>query len=255
VQRKKAIVTGASSGIGVQFAELLAAANYDLVLIARSGAKLQTVADRLAARYGVTAHSLAKDLSLPGSAQEVFDRVGDVEVLVNNAGFATNGRFAENDMGEELNQLQLNVATLIQLTHLFVAPMLQRSHGKILNVASTAAFVPGPLMAVYYASKAFVLAFSQAISEEMQGTGVTVTCLCPGPTVTDFQRRANMQGVRLFSVGAADAALVAKAGYDGMMRGKRLVIPGVRNRVAATVGRFSPLWLSSKVAKKLNERS
>ncbi len=255
MRRKKALVTGASGGIGLELAKLLAARDHDLVLVARSASTLERVARELRSRHGVAVQPLARDLSLPDAPAQVFDEVGDVDVLINNAGFATYGKFLQNDIHAELEQLRLNIVTLTHLTHLFTSGMARRRSGCVLNVASTAAFAPGPLMAVYYASKAYVLSFSAAVAEEIVRCGVTVTCLCPGPTVTGFQQRANMENARSFRAGAADAASVARAGYDGMMRGQRIVIPGTRNRALAMAARITPLWLLTKVAKQMNESS
>ena len=187
--RKRVLITGASGGIGLELAWLFAAKQYDLVLVARSAPKLDQIAAEMRTKFDVAAQVCTQDLSLPGSAQDVFAHVGSCDVLVNNAGFGTYGKFAELDLEEERRELQLNIVTLTELTKLFLPGMIARKWGRVLNVASTAAFQPGPLMAVYFASKAYVLSFSEAIASEVQGTGVSVTCLAPGATQTGVCRR------------------------------------------------------------------
>jgi short-subunit dehydrogenase len=258
--RQTALITGASGGIGLELARLFAAGGYDLVLVARSADRLEEIAGELRSRHGITARVLAKDLAVPGSPEEVFQELEAagvvVDVLVNNAGFATYGPFAEIDLGRELEELQLNVVTLTHLTKRLLPGMLARRRGGVLNLASTAGFQPGPLMAVYYASKAYVISFSEALAEELSGTGVTVSALCPGPTATGFQRRAGLEGSKLFSgaVQVADAAAVARAGYEGFLAGKRIVIPGLLNKVGVQSIRLSPRSLATKVVKRMQER-
>ncbi len=241
-----AVVTGASAGIGREIARVLAAQAHDLVLVARSRERLELLASELTADHGVSARVLAADLSRPGAPEAVLRAVEDeegrpVDVLVNDAGVGTYGPFTETPLDETLAVIRLNVTALTALTRLFLAGMLERGRGRILNVASTAAFQPGPRMAVYYATKAYVLHFSEAIAEELRESGVTVTCLCPGPTKTEFHERAEMEQSGLLRVGRLmDAASVARAGVDGMLRGKRLVLPGVANKVAAFATRLAP---------------
>lgn len=252
--RRRALITGASGGIGLELATLLAQDDHDVVLVARSGEKLEELAAGLRSRYGVNVETVVKDLATSSGARELFEATQWCDVLVNNAGFATYGKFAQSDLAEELGELQLNIVALTELTKRFLAGMLERKFGRILNVASTAAFQPGPLMAVYYASKAYVLSFSEAIADELDGTGITVTCLCPGATQTGFQERAKMGNVRLFRLAVADAASVAKAGYDGMMRGKTLVIPGLKNKLLAASNRLAPRALVTKISRAVIER-
>lgn len=258
--RQTALITGASGGIGLELARLFAAGGYDLVLVARSADKLEEVAGELRSRHGVTARVLAKDLADPGSPEEVFRELEAagvaVDVLVNNAGFATFGPFAEIDLGKELEEVQLNVVTLTHLTKKFLPGMLARRRGGILNLASTAGFQPGPLMTVYYATKAYVISFSEALAEELGGTGLTVSVLCPGPTKTGFQQRAGMENSKLFSglLQVADAPSVARAGYEGFRAGKRVIIPGLINKVGVQSIRFTPRALATKVIKKMQER-
>ncbi|HEY0552794.1 MAG TPA: SDR family oxidoreductase [Thermoanaerobaculia bacterium] len=257
--RQTALITGASGGIGLELARLFAAGGYDLVLVARGAARLEELAIELR-RQGAAVRVLAKDLADPESPEEVcreLDSAGvAVDVLVNNAGFATFGPFAEIPLGRELEELQLNIVTLTHLTKKLLPGMLVRRRGGILNLGSTAAFQPGPLMAVYYATKAYVVSFSEALAEELRGTGVTVTALCPGPTETGFQRRAGMETSKLFSglLQVADAPSVARAGYEGFRAGKRIVIPGLLNRVGVQSIRVSPRALATRLVKKMQER-
>lgn len=251
---KLALVTGASGGIGLEFAKLLAQGGYDLALAARSEEKLQSVAAELAARHGIEAHVIAMDLALADAPAQLFARIPACDVLVNNAGFASNGKFAEIDEQRMLEEMQLDVVTLTRLCRLYLPGMLARGDGKILNVASTAAFLPGPNMAVYYASKTYVLSLSEALAEEVRGTGVTVTVLCPGATETGFQERADVQSALLLKLPMANAAKVAKAGIDGMMRGKAVVVPGIMNKIVAMSPKLTPRSLLVKVSGKAVER-
>jgi hypothetical protein len=242
------LVTGASGGIGEALAREIAARPSDLILVARSADKLQALADELARARRVKTHVVAIDLAQPGAAARVVEAaraIGRVDVLVNNAGFATFGPFATSNPREEIDEIRLNVETLTDLTKQLL-PDLIAAKGRILNVASTAAFQPGPMMAVYYATKAYVLSFSEALAYELRSSGVHVTCLCPGPTKTGFQARAHQEGVRLLEVGLMDAAVVARAGVNGLFRGRAVVVPGFMNRVGAWVVRLSPrravLW-------------
>ena len=249
----RAIVTGASGGIGLEFAKLLAADKHDVVLVARSADKLEALASQLRADYGVDAQAVAMDLSAPDAASHLFAQVADCDILINNAGFASNGRFDELDSKRIRDEIMLDVLTLTELTRMYLPKMRARGSGRILNVASTAAFVPGPFMAVYYAAKAYVLSFSQALAEELRGSGVTVTCLCPGATETGFAQRADVTGTLLFKLPKAHAASVARAGYKGMLKGRDLVVPGISNQLVAISPRFSPrrlvLWMSRKAVE------
>ncbi len=255
--RKTALITGASSGIGLELARIFARENHNLVLAARSGDKLRQLASELEKAHGTRSLILAVDLSAPGSAAYVLDQTTradiPVDILVNNAGFGQFGPFAECDLEECLQQIQLNVTTLTHLTRLYLPAMLERREGRILNVASTAAFQPGPLMAVYYATKAYVLHFSEAIANELKGSGVTVTCLCPGVTTTQFHERAKMTNSRLLQFGSMDARTVAGIGYRGLMNGKPVVIAGFKNWLLAQSIRFSPRQAVTAVARKLQE--
>ena len=247
----RALITGASSGIGLELARVFAREGYELVLVARSGQRLQEIAAEL---KSATVRAIAKDLTLTGACEDIFREVPSVDVLVNNAGFSTFGKFAGQPLAEQLNIMQLNMSALVILTRLYLDGMIAAHHGRIMNVASTAAFQPGPLMAIYYATKAFVLSFSEAIGNELEGTGVTVTTLCPGPTATSFQERAQMQNSGLVKgKKIMDARTVAEAGYRGMMAGKTVVIPGLRNRLLAQSVRVSPRSMVTKVVRAMQE--
>jgi short-subunit dehydrogenase len=253
-----ALVTGASGGIGEELARLFAADGHSLVLVARSRDKLARLAEELKQKHGVSARVLAADLARPESPQEIFAELQGVGVhvdaLVNNAGFGSYGPFAETDLKSELELLQVNVVALTHLTKLFLPAMLGRRRGYVMNVASTAAFQPGPLMAVYYASKAYVLSFSEALANECEGSNVRVSALCPGPTETGFVAAAGMGDSKLFDRAVMDARTVAEAGYRGMLAGKTVVIPGFRNNLLARSIGFFPRNLVTKVVRGIQEK-
>ena len=257
-QKMTALVTGASGGIGEDLARLFAEDGHDLVLVARSRDRLARIGEELSAGHGVSARVIASDLARPESPREIYDeleRAGvRVDALVNNAGFGSYGLFAETDPQRELGLLQVNVVALTHLTKLFLPAMLARKRGYVMNVASTAAFQPGPLMAVYYASKAYVLSFSEALANECEGTGVRVSALCPGPTETGFVAAAGMQQSKLFERGAMTAREVAEAGYRGMLAGKAVVIPGFRNALLARAVGLAPRRLVTKAVRGIQER-
>ena len=254
-----ALVTGASSGIGYELARLCARDGYDVVLVARGRETLAALAEELTGRCGVRATVLAMDLAepaVPGLLAAALAQAGlQVDLLMNNAGVGRHGPFAESDLTTELRMIQVNISALTALTKLLLPGMLARRAGRVLNVASTAAFAPGPFMAVYYATKAYVLSFSEALAEELRGTGVTVTALCPGPTWTAFQARAGIEQSRLIRtrVGIMDAATVARAGYRGCLRGQRLVIPGWANTLVARGTPILPRSWVARVVRALNE--
>jgi uncharacterized protein len=251
-----ALITGASGGIGLDLAKLFAQDKHDLVLVARSRGALGELARECESRHGVKAIVVAADLSRPDAPQEIVTELQrqsvHVDFLVNNAGFGAHGAFADVEATTHLDVIQVNVAALTHLTRLVLPDMLGRRWGRILNLASTAAFVPGPYMSVYYASKAYVLSHSVALSRELRRSGITVTALCPGPTRTGFQSRANMTDAKLFRLSVMDSAAVARAGYAGMLRGKAVVIPGLSNKVSARAGRLVPWGAVSRVTAWLN---
>jgi hypothetical protein len=250
------LVTGASAGIGIDLAECFARDGYNLVLAARTESALRLVADRLASAYGITATPIAADLGLIGGGRRLADEVASkglsVEVLVNNAGYGHAGAFNGSDAAVQLGMIDLNDRALVELTHIYWPAMLAHRRGGVLNVASTAAFQPGPLMAIYYASKAFVLSFSEALWEEARGTGVKVSCLCPGPTVSKFRERAGTGKTRLSKAGAPMPSMtVARMGYEGWQANQRVVITGLRNRVGASFARFMPRTMVLRTVRNL----
>jgi uncharacterized protein len=239
------LVTGASTGIGVDLAECFARDGYNLVLAARSEAALREVAERLSKTYGVLAVPIAVDLGVIGAGAKLADEIKNhglsVDVLVNNAGYGYAGPFNGSDIATQLGMIDLNDRVLVELTHIYWPGMLAKNRGGVLNVASTAAFQPGPLMAIYYASKAFVLSFSEALWEEARGTGVHVSCLCPGPTVSKFRERAGTGAKKLSRSGTPmSSASVAALGYRAWQNNKRVEITGLRNRVMARAVPFVP---------------
>jgi hypothetical protein len=249
-----ALVTGASAGLGAEFAKLCAAGGYDVVLVARSAARLAELAAELVKTHGVKARPLAADLADPTAPPEIFAQLAGtpVDLLINNAGFGVRGAYTETDWARESSLMQVNMVALAHLTKLFLPEMVRRRSGRILNVASTAAFVPGPFMALYYASKAFVLSFSEALSNEVEGTGVTVTVLCPGATRTEFAQAAGIAHSALFRGATMGAAEVARVGYRAMMAGKSSVIAGARNRWMIRGVRLVPRSFAAAQAGKLN---
>src|SRR6202167_1893521 len=255
-----ALITGASGGIGYELAKLFAKDHHNLVLVARSAPKLTQFADELQRQFGVSAKAVPLDLSAGPAPQFLFDQLQRegiaVDILVNNAGYGVFGEFAKTLLEQQMGQIQLNVAALTQLTKLFLGPMLERRSGRILNVASTAGFQPGPLMAVYYATKAYVISFSEALANELKNSGVTVTCLCPGVTDTGFQGRAGTEKTLLFkAMRPMDAKTVARDGFRAVMAGKTLVISGFRNWLLAESLRLSPRKLVTAVSRKLLDKA
>lgn len=251
--RKTALVTGASAGLGVQFARLFAADGCDLVLVARRRESMEALATELRDTHGVAVQVIAEDLARPEAAEALVAQLGaPVDYLVNNAGVGHTGAFASTDAARELAMLSLNMTTLVLLTRLLLPGMLARRSGRILNVGSLAGFMPGPQMAGYYASKAFVNSFSEALSYELRGTGVTSTLLCPGATSTEFAAVAGVADSRLFALGAMTATRVASAGYRAMSRGRRRVIPGLFNKLSAFSMRLVPRGVATAIAASLH---
>jgi short-subunit dehydrogenase len=253
---KTALITGASSGIGRALAHLFAADGYGLVLAARGVPALETLRGELVARHRVPVRITGVDLSsLDGADRLHADllRAGDrIDVLVNNAGVGIQGSFVELPLDRQLHMMTLNMTSLTTLTRLLLPPMIERRRGGVLNVGSTAAFQPGPFMAVYYATKAFVVSFSEAIAEELRGTGVSVTCLAPGPTATNFAAEAGATTSRLFRGDTMTAEEVAGIGYEGWKRGESLVIAGARNRLGQLIVRLAPRSYVRRIVRRLN---
>ncbi len=247
--KKTALITGATSGLGYEFVKLFANDGYNLVLVARNEKRLKEIQQSY---KNIEVTIIPKDLSVHGAAKEVFEEMEsrgiDIDVLVNNAGFGLMGKFDELDIQKELNMIQLNISALTELTYYCLQKMKQRNSGRILNVASTAAFQPGPLMAVYYATKAFVLSFSEALVEEISGSSITVTTLCPGATKTNFGSVASVEGTKMFSRAMA-SDLVAQSGYKALMSGKRVIITGGFNKAGALGAKFMPRSIAAKIAK------
>jgi short-subunit dehydrogenase len=259
-----ALITGASSGIGRALAGQFAAHGYDLILVARNAAALEDVGRALSGSprgpdkgRATSIRIVAADLSAPRSGQALVDRLKadtlHVDVLVNNAGFGLQGEFAALPLDRQIEMVQLNAVTLTELTRLLLPGMLERRTGGVLNVASTAAFQPGPMMSVYYATKAYVLSFTEGIAEEVTGSGVKVTCLCPGPTESSFAERAGMTDTNLFKRSTLMSVEdVAREGFDGWNAGKTIVIPGFANRRGVAVVRFAPRQMVRRILKRLN---
>ena len=255
---RTALITGASGGIGYELAKLFARDKHNVVLVARSRQKLEQIAQELKSLGSPQVHVIAKDLAELEAPDEIFAeterRKISIDFLVNNAGFGERGPFLKTNLDNELEMVQVNVVALMHLTKLYLPAMVQRRFGKIMQVASTAAFQPGPFMAVYYATKAFVLSFSEATYEELRGSGVTVTALCPGATETGFAQRAGMLNSKLFNMRVMDSKTVAEIGYRGFLQGKPLVITGLRNRLMAFSVRFGPRSLVRKVVRGIQEQ-
>jgi hypothetical protein len=251
------LITGASSGIGLELAKCFAADGCRLVLVARNTTALQSLARELQQAHKIEARILTADLSLPETPKRIFDELHKtgvtVDVLVNNAGFGALGTFAELPLQRQLEMLQVNITALTELTGLFLPGMIQRQRGGILNVSSVAGFEPGPGMAIYHATKAYVLSFTEALAEELTGTNVTVTALCPGPTTTNFGKVANfLKERRLKKIPKMSAQKVAECGHDAYREGRILAIPGLRNYLLIFLIKVMPRRYVRKIAKTFN---
>jgi short-subunit dehydrogenase len=256
--RPVALITGASGGIGLELARLCAKGGHDLILVARRREKLEEIAKYLGGMYNVRSEIIVADLTDPAAPRAIYDQVEalglSVDVLINNAGFGQWGLFGRAVLSRQLDMIHVNITALTELTRLFMPKMITARKGRIMNVSSVAGFMPGPLIAVYYASKAFVLSFTEAIGNELQGTGITATALCPGPTKTGFADEAGYSTSNLFATpGVMEAAPVALAGYRGMKRGKAVVIPGWKNKALIFALRLGPRWLVRMISRKLQE--
>lgn len=250
----RALITGGSVGIGAALADVFAGHGHDLILVSRNAEKLEARGRAIRERFGVDVVCIPEDLADPHGARRVYEatvtRGLDVHYLVNNAGVGLYGKFATTDLDAERKMIQLNVTSVVDLTKRMLPGMIQRRSGRILNVASTAAFVPGPWMSVYYATKAFLLSFSQAIDYELKTSGITVTVLCPGPTESEFKVRAGSQRSRLFEAFVMDAPRVARVGYESMMNGKAVAIPGLRNKLVPIAARLAPRPLVAELSHR-----
>jgi len=235
---------------------LFAADGHDLVLVARRKDKLEALATEIKTKHKVAVHVIAEDLAKPGAAEritsELSKRTIEIEFLVNNAGFGGVGAFAERALAEEMGMVQVNIVALVELTHLVLPGMLARKSGRVLNLGSTAGFVPGPFMAIYYASKAFVNSFTEALSVELAGTGVTATVSCPGATATEFAQVAGNDKSPLFKSGVMNAREVAEDAYHAMMRGDAMSVAGFMNKVRIASLRLAPRGMARGIAAGLN---
>ncbi len=257
---KMVLITGASSGIGRAFAELFAKERYRVVLASRSKEKLNDIAGGLRSRYGVKTVVIPVDLAQSGGARALFDKLEqdaiDIDVLINNAGIGSYGYLHQQNVQSELQMLQLNVHSLSHLTMLFLPGMVARGAGRILNIGSTTSFYPCPLSANYAASKAFVLSMTEAVANEVRGTGVSVTALCPGGTATEFFRKAEMDKQKVADTGALmDAAKVAEIGYKALMKGKTFVVPGRQNWLLAQAPRLFPRSMVTRITRSVIEKT
>ena len=254
-----ALITGASSGIGYELSKVFAKNAYNLVLVSRDKQRLETVAKDLINQHDIQVKVIAKDLCKSAAPQELYDDLVaegiDIDVLVNNAGIGINGKFTDISADKHMNLIQLNISSLTMLCSLFGSDMVKKRSGRILNVASTAAFQAGPLMSAYYASKAYVLMFSEALHNELAQDGVIVTVLCPGPTHTEFFERNEMIDTKLAkSPYIMKAADVAQAGFTGLMNGEKIVIPGLINKLLAFTVRFTPRSVITLITRSLNKK-
>ena len=253
--KKTALITGASAGLGVEFAKLFAQGGHNLVLIARRVDRLESIAKELRAQFAVRVDVLGMDLEMAGAPQKIFDftqRQGlQIDYLVNNAGFGYLNDFLNEGMNHDTGMIMVNVMSLVELTKIFAANMVERNQGRILNIGSTAGFQPGPFMATYYASKAFVNSFSEALTYELRRTGVTVTLSCPGPTRTEFGVRSGVDKKPLFKLGADTAESVAGEAYRAMHKGQRRVIHGFKNKISAVSVGLMPNAILLRVVEKL----
>ncbi len=253
--KETVLITGASSGIGLELAKLFAADKSNLVLVARNRGALELLAEELKRDHGVDVLVEPNDLANAAAPQTIFDGLTakgvTVDVVVNNAGFGSLGTFAELPTQRQLDMIQVNITALTHLSRLFLPGMIERGRGGILNVGSTAGFQPGPNMAVYFAAKAYVVSFTEALAEELAGTKIKVTCLAPGPTATGFAAVAHEEDTLLFRLGVMDAKSVASTGYRGFRRGKVLVIPGFRNKLGIFSVRLGPRIVVRKIVKRL----
>jgi short-subunit dehydrogenase len=254
-----ALITGASSGIGLELARIFAANGHDVVLVARSEGKLQALATELQSARPVRAHVIAADLSIPGAARTIVEHLDArgiaIDVLVNNAGYGVYGPFLATSLEAELAMIQVNIVALTELTKRLAPAMAARGNGRILNVASVAAFLPGPLMAVYYATKAYVLSFSEAIADELAPSGVSVTVLAPGPTESGFQTAAALEESKLMAGKRLPTSEeVARAGYNGVMARKPLIVPGLTNKVTIQLTRVTPRRFLATLVRRAQER-
>lgn len=257
----KCLITGASTGIGLELARQLAEAKYNLVLVARSQDKLHKIKNELEAKYRVRVSVYPMDLSLPASGEVLFDHIKkdkhEIDILINNAGFGYAGSFTTMGLEDLKGMMDLNMNTLTVLTYLFSKEMVAKNSGRILNVASVAAYQPGPLMSVYYATKAYVLSLTEALHQELKDYGVTVSALCPGPTETEFGNRAKVstKNIKIKDFFSVPAPEVAKKGIEGLLAGKKVIIPGVANNLIVQTNRFMSRSFLASIVKSLHKKA
>jgi len=254
--KETVLITGASSGIGMGLAKLFAADGSDLVLVARREDRLNELAEELKSEHGIEVHVLPKDLSKKTSPKEIFNHLKkekiEIDVLVNNAGFGSRGMVSELDTDLQVDMVQVNAAALTHLTSLFLPGIIERGQGGILNVGSLAGFQPGPNLAVYFATKAYVLSFTEALAEEISNPNIKISCFAPGPVKTEFGEKSDLENSLLFKVSLMDLEPAVKAGYEGFRKGKTIVIPGLKQQIVPFLNRFTPRLIVRKIAKKLN---
>ncbi|MEE8299562.1 MAG: SDR family oxidoreductase [Thermodesulfobacteriota bacterium] len=254
--KETVLITGASSGIGMGLAKLFAADGSDLVLVARREDRLNELAEELKSEHGIEVHVLPKDLSKKTSPKEIFNHLKkekiEIDVLVNNAGFGSRGTVSELDTDLQVDMVQVNAAALTHLTSLFLPGIIERGQGGILNVGSLAGFQPGPNLAVYFATKAYVLSFTEALAEEISNPNIKVSCFAPGPVKTEFGEKSDLEDSLLFKMSLMDLEPAVKAGYEGFRKGKTIVIPGLKQQIVPFLNRFTPRLIVRKIAKKLN---
>ncbi|MGM0881330.1 MAG: SDR family NAD(P)-dependent oxidoreductase [Bacillota bacterium] len=257
--RKTVLITGVSGGIGKELADRFAKGGHNIVLVARSESKIVELAQEYRKKYGIQATVIAKDVAAPGVPEEIFTELKEkgitLDYLVNNAGFGLFGTFMETDMEQEVNMIDVNIKALTVMTKLFLPDMVKRGQGGVMNVASLVGFFPGPMMSVYYATKAYVLSFTEALANEVSGTGVTVTALCPGLTSTGFVDRSGMGASKMLKGAIMEAGQVAEEGYRGFLRGKTLIMPGARNRFIAFMPRLLPRMMMTRIIRSSQDRT
>lgn len=253
--KKTVLITGASSGLGMEMAKLFAKDSYDLVLVARRKIQLLELSSELTKNHPISVTIITKDLSQITSPDEIFEELKEksihIDILVNNAGTQIYGEFQKTDLQKELQLMQVNMISLTHLTKLAIAEMLKQGSGKILNIGSTGSFAPSPLNAIYCATKSYVLNFSEGISKDLEGTGISVTTLCPGATQTEFAEKANLLNTRLFNSSVMSAEKVAQIGYSALFKEKRLEVAGILNKLLVFSIRFTPRWLVLELSKIL----
>ncbi len=251
------LITGASSGIGLELAKLFARDGNNLVVVARREELLNKIADELKSEFGINVEVIPKDLTLEKSTLEIYDQLKDkdIDVIVNNAGFGAVGHFSELDYKRQIDMVNLNITALTSLTRLFIPKMIEKNRGGILNVGSLAGFQPGPYASIYYATKAFVLSFTEGLKEELENSNLKISCLAPGPTNTEFGEVSGLDRSFLFKFGTMGAREVARQGYNGFLNGETVVIPGFSNRLLPLLVRISPRFLVRRITAKLNRAS